>query len=215
MNPKAAKSYTINTESVRETDNNLSRIAVSGEYIGKFTLARHIKAMSGAVGIQFSFESVLGQTANNLTLYTENASGEPIYGSKQLYALMTCLKQRTITPKTEAVDVYDYDQRVMVKTPCEIYPTLMNVPVGVVLQKEEYMSNSGERKIRMTIVRFFDAATRQTASEILDKAPAKNLDAFLLTLKDKLLPSTVGGGHNNPISASSVDAEYNDDIPFN
>lgn len=205
-----AKTYALNAEAAREADGG--RLDRTGAYVGKFTLAMNLIAQSGATGITFNFEADSGEQAQYLNLYTANAVGQPIFGEKQLYALMTCLKQRSISATPQEHELYDHDLRAATKQTVDVYSTLMNVPVGIVVQKEHYLNNLKEPKERLNLIRFFDPATRQTASEILDKSPAKKLDAQLGSLKDKIAPGA------RPAKGASTEhdpnADFDDDLPF-
>ena len=209
-----AIAYQLNPNAARETDNGSQRITESGAYVGVMTAAKHIEANSGTIGIEFSFHSNEGAEAHYLTLYTRNREGSPIFGEKQLYALMTCLKLREIKPVAGKVEQYDFDARAVVKKQATLYQELMSAPIGVVLQSEEYQKNNGEIAKRMVLVRFFDAKTRQTASEILDKAPPVLLDKFLATLKDKTLSASVAHPTSVAPAQTHVDVDFDDDIPF-
>lgn len=208
----AAIAYKLNPDQARETDQGNSRIQKSGDYVGIFTAAKHVTANSGAIGIEFTFHSEDGQEASYLTLYTRNAKGESIFGEKQLYALMTCMKVREIKPSEGTINEFDLNTKSIVTKQATIYKDLMGKKIGVVLQAEEYQKNNGDIGNRLALVRFFDAETRQTASEVLDKTPATILDKFLETLKDKKLSPTVVPLH--PQAHTLPDDIMSDDIPF-
>jgi len=208
-----ALAYKLDPNAARETDNGAARLTETGAYTGQFTVAKHIDARSGAVGIEFNFKTDDNREANRLSLYTRNRDGSPIFGEKQLSALMTCLKLREINPTSAQVEVYDYDAKQTVHQQAAVYLELMNKPIGVCLQAEEYLNKQGEVKKRLNLVRFFDAKTRQTASEVLDKQSPVKLDAYLQTLKDK--PLSTGHGHAAPNNqAAHADDDFDDDIPF-
>jgi hypothetical protein len=202
-----AKTYDLNSDAAREADSSFVKIDKTGAYTGAFTLAMEITARSGATGVSFNFATDSGEQAQYLSLYTANAKGQPIFGEKQLYALMTCLNQRSIQPQTQQIELYDFDSRSEVLKSVAVYPTLMHTPIGVVLQKEFYTDNQGQAKDRLNLIRFFDPVTRQTASEILDKTEARKIDAQLKTLKDKHAAGSV-------LVAPSNDTPYDDDLPF-
>ena len=207
-----AIAYKLNPDQARETDQGNSRIQKTGDYVGIFTVAKHITANSGAIGIEFNFHSEDGQEASYLTLYTRNANGEPIYGEKQLYALMTCIKAREIKPEEGTINEFDFSSKSIVTKQATIYKDLMGKKIGVVLQSEEYKKNNGDIGTRMILVRFFDAETRKTASEILDKTPPVILENYLSTLKDKKLSQVIP---SHPSTSSNLtDDLMIDDIPF-
>jgi hypothetical protein len=169
----------------REGDNPSTRIMETGAYAGIITVAKSVTSKKGTKGIEIAFKDKQGLEASYLTLWTTDKSGQSIYGEKQLHALMACMKLRSITAQQATVEEYDFDARQNINIQADVYPELMNNPVGLVLQNEEYPANDGSIKNRMVMVGFFNAETRQTASEILDNKPANNIDAQLATLKDK------------------------------
>lgn len=215
-----AYNYQLSADDAREgSGGGSSRISGSGAYIGVLTKAKHIVATTGAVGVECEFESKVGEQAR-FTLYTHNKSGELIYGCKQLQALMAVLKLRGIQPQQATIEEYDFDSRQVVKVQAEIYPDLMNKPVGVVFQMEEYMNGSGDVKMRPNFFAPYNAETSQLAVELLDQEPAKKLEKILQNLQDKKLPPQTrppavrGNGGNYPASNANQMPAFDDDIPF-
>jgi len=204
-----AHAYNLDTDKARDGDSTGSnRINTSGAYTGIITVAKAVTANTGASGIEFSFKSDDGQEAHYMTLYTRNAQGESIFGEKRLNTIMTCLKVRSINPVQAQIKEYDFDAQQEIEVTRDVYPDLMNKPIGLVLQMEEYFNNSGNKKSRMNIYGAFDAQTRQTAIEILDQLPAERLDKMVENVRDKLVQKTT---QSAPMPTSgSVD----DDIPF-
>jgi hypothetical protein len=186
-----------------------NRITDTGAYVGVITVAKDVTAQTGTTGIELSFKSNDGLEAHFLTLWTKNSNGESIFGEKQLHALMTCLKAKTITGKDAIIEEYDFDARQNVKRQVTVYPELMNKPIGLVLQREEYEGSNGIKN-KMVFFAPFEAATRKTAAEILDQKPAEQLDKILSNLKDKLLKT-----HSQPASNDGqLPNDFDDDIPF-
>lgn len=192
------------------------RIDTTGAYVGIFTKARKITAKTGAVGIEFEFlDTATEATADFLTIYTHKADGTPTYGLNAINALMACLKLRSIDSGTIKADVWDENERKKVPQQVEGFPDLMNKAIGVLLQAEEYFTNQGERRERMTLVGFFEATSRLMASEILDrKVTPQALDRFIKSMpevkKAKAQPQS-GYATSQPDPMASMP---NDDIPF-
>lgn len=213
MSSMAAPSYQLNANEAREgSGGGRGRIADSGAYEGILTKAKHITAQTGASGVEFEFESNSGEGAR-FTLYTLNKDGQPIYGSKQLQALMAVLKQRTIAAQATTIEEYDYDARAKKQVQAHIYPQLMNKPVGIVFQMEEYISTEdGLIKTRPNFFAPFDPVTKQLAVEILDAAKAEKLAKILPTLKTK----TIQPARPAPQAsyAPPTSDQFDDDIPF-
>jgi hypothetical protein len=203
--------YNLNPELAKEGSGRASnRITDTGAYVGVITVAKDVKAGTGTTGIELSFKSNDGLEAHYLTLWTKNANGESIFGEKQLHALMTCLKVKSITGKDAIIEEYDFDARQNVKRQATVYPELMNKPVGLVLQREEYEGPNGIKN-KMVFFAPFEAATRKTAAEILDQKPAEQLDKILKSLKDK----TLKAGSRTTRTDEQIDADFDDsEIPF-
>jgi hypothetical protein len=209
----SAPNYQLNPADAREgSGGGRLRINSNGAFEGKFTKAKHITASTGAAGIEFEFET--SAESARFTLYTANKDGQPIYGAKQLQALMAVLKLRAITAKMATIEEYDYDLKTNVAGPAEIYPDLMNKPVGIVFQMEEYESQQdGTVKLRPNFFAPFDPATKKVAAEILDQSPATKLEKIVAGLKTKTLqPQSHAPQHTNHPGQTPVD--LNDDIPF-
>jgi len=174
--------YTLDTEAAKQADNGSGRIQETGKYIGQFTKAKKVVSNQGTEGIEFSFESNHGQSADYLSVWTINKDGKQIYGFKQLMALMTCLRVKTIDSKAGEVEEYDTVAKQVVKRKAEIYPALMNKPIGVLLQMEEYEKKDGSTGERPVFAGFFDPQTEQTAAEILEKREPEALTKMVASL---------------------------------
>lgn len=214
--------YKLNADTAKQGDKGSTQyIDTTGEYTGIFTVAKQITARSGTDGIEFTFQSDDGQVARYLTIYTTKADGTEVFGMGMLHALMTCLKVREIKSETITVEEWDNNARVKVPVDIENFTALCNKHVGVLLQKEYYTANTGDTKSKMTIAGFFDAASRLTATEILEKVKEpKSLDVKLRGLKDKGTPGPVSSDHGfsdpavkSQVAAASVD-DLDSDIPW-
>ena len=177
-------------------------------------MARAVISSKETQGIEFTFQGADKREAR-FTLWTQNAQGEQIWGYKQLMALMTCMKVRSINPIQKVVKVYCYDRKEMVDQQSDVYPDLMK-PIGIVFQKELYVNFNGEDKSKVNFHSAFDPQTKQMAKEILDKEEAKILENIIAGLQDKdsRAKSSLGqapgqGGAYN----DGVNPEL-DDLPF-
>jgi hypothetical protein len=213
-------SYKFDSNNARESDQVLSRITTSGAYVGEITLAKHIvSSQKESTGIQFTFKAEDGATASYLTIYTRNKLGEPLKGGEHISALLACLRLREIESTIQKITEYNFSVGADVVVDATIFPELMNKPIGVILQASEREKNNGSIVTELSILRFFDAKTRQTASEILDKLPATKVDTALLTLKDKKLAQkhTTQSNHHEQKANAYAPAygdNFDDDIPF-
>ena len=210
-------SYTLNTEAAKSADTMSGRIEETGKYIGIFTRAEDIVSSKGTEGIDMSFKSDDGLTADYLTLWTRNRDGKEIFGFKILMAVMTCMKAKKLTKTSGMVEKFDKDQGKRVQMQADIYPELMSKPIGLLLQREEYIKKDGSIGAKMNIVGAFDADTEMTASEILErKTKPELLERMVAGLKDKKAQAS---NHRDtpPVhnEAPFGDDGFGDDIPFN
>lgn len=205
--------YTLDTEAAKQADNGGARINETGKYIGQFTKAKKVVSNQGTEGIEFSFESTTGQSADYLSVWTINKDGKQIYGFKQLMALMTCLKVREIDSKQGDVEEYDTVAKQVVKRKAEIYPALMNKFIGVLLQMEEYEKKDGTTAERPVFAGFFDPQTEQTAAEILEKREPETLAKMVANL---VPVKKLKGARTTPAVSESYGSgsTFDDDIPF-
>lgn len=204
--------YTLNPENAKQADTAGGRIDTTGKYIGEFTLAENVTSKKGTKGIEFSFKSNDGRSADYLTIWTVNHEGKEIFGRKILDQIMTCLKVRSIAPRSVTAEKYDRDIGERVPVTVDAFPDLMGKPIGLLLQAEPYEANDGTTKTRMVIAMPFEAATGFTASEILSNATTPSImERRLETLKDRPMQSRRAG---STAAAPAASDDFDDDIPF-
>jgi hypothetical protein len=204
--------YTIDPTAAREAENFSSFLSETGKYKGKFIRAEKlVSSNKGTHGIGFTFESDSKQTTR-FDLWTMNAQGEHLMGFKTLSAIMACLKLKNLAVGTGPVERYDYDTKQRNTVQAEIFPDLLNKPVGLVLVNTEYEKmreghKTGETGWRLELVAPFEAATEFTAAEIMDRATQpKKLAAIVATLTDRPLK-------NKPAQRQQAPARYDDAPP--
>jgi hypothetical protein len=201
--------YTLDTNSARKADQSGRFINEVGKYIGKFTRAEDITAKTGTKGVAFTFDAQ-GQIAN-LSIYTLKANGDKIMGYDALMAIMTCLSCRTLTQTAGKVTKWDNDAGRETTVDSIIFPEIMNKPIGLLLESEDYEKNNGEIGTRMVIASVFQADTELTATEILDKkVNPEALAKRVLRLKHRPLKGSVKAVAKTGGSIADMD----DDIPF-
>lgn len=207
--------YDLDTNAAKEADQKNSNISESGAYTGVFTRAENVMSTKGTVGVEFSFKADNGASADYLTLWTKNKDGKDLYGYKMLMAIMTCLKVRNIKPTIQQVEKYDRDEKQRKMVSVEVFADLMNKPLGLVIQMEEYEKQDAPSAWKPSIYAAF-SPERFTASEILNKAQKpETLNKMLATLRDKPLrhraeQSSSAGG---PAPTGGLD-DFDDSIPF-
>lgn len=190
-------SYTVDSNSAAKAGiPKNARIQTSGAYVGVITKAKSVQSQrTGAFGIEFDFKSDSGETSNMMTIWISKESGEVFEGFKAIVdAIAFCTKQRDYAPVMTRIKEYDFDARAEVEVQAWCYPALMNKPVGLILQAEEYAKGSGELATRMNIIGAFGAQSRKLPAELMEKdSKAEMLDKILANLKDKKLKN--GGGN--------------------
>jgi hypothetical protein len=147
-------------------------------------------------------------------VWTINADGDQIFGYKQLMAIMTCLKARSISTKYATVQEYDKNSSGMIDVQIEAYAELENKPIGVLLQMEEYEKKDGTIGEKPSFAGFFDPRTEQVATEILEKKEA----AILGKLAGQLTPVKKLKGARPAVQGyqggTGMPDDFGSDIPF-
>lgn len=205
-------SYTLNPEAAKQADQMGGMIKETGKYAGHFTRAESITSTKGTKGVEFSFKSADGLTADYLTLWTINAEGKELYGYKTLMAIMTCLKVRDIKPVRQEIEKYDHELQCKAPVMADVFQELTDKSIGLLLEREEYRNGRGEVKSKMVIAAPFDPATSFTASEILNKAVKPEiLDKMVAQLRDRPLKDVSTPSQGAPVAAGNDEF---DDLPF-
>ena len=210
--------FELNTNDAREGDSAKGGwINKTGGYTGKFTMAMLTESSKGTKGVEFTFESDIGQSANYLTIWIENNKGVKLPGFKHMNALMMVAGVRVLTATKTVAKVYDFDQKKVIDKEVIAYPEIINIPIGVVLQRELYTKNNGTDGDRMNIYTFFESSTGRSASERIDSANAEAIATLVERLEDKDSRGQ-NGGATSPATTSSSAAtaavDFDDDIPF-
>lgn len=208
--------YALNTEMAREGAGSLGgRIRETGKYIGVIEWAREVTFDSGAVAVELKFRSVDDQTAQLKMFVSSPKSNEPLYGIKQLNAVMACAKVRVINGSAGSVELWDSNAKAMVITPSTVFKELAGKPIGFLLQKEIY-EHQGQPRDQMLLFAPFTSDTEQTAREVLDNKGLKGeLEKLCDGLKDKVRQGTAPVQQHQAAGVSGGGGDFDDDIPFN
>lgn len=215
-----AREYNLNPESAKKANTGGKRITDAGLYVGKFRAAFYEKSeQKGTESVTFLFNADNGQEAGPLTLYTHKGDGTELSGFDALNALMTCMKVRSLKSTRGQVELYDYGSGGMVTKSKELYPDLMNKPVGIALRREEYEKQNGDIGERLVIAASFDPVSRRMAGEILSQSSeAKDLDKLESWLEKNPLKPLKGAKPRQPVTTGATNSYANDfaddDIPF-
>lgn len=202
----------------READQKgASVIDKTGSYVGEIILAKAIKTDKDTEGVELAFKADSGLVARFLTLYTKKKDGTEIFGVNMIYALMTVLSLRTLESKNMQYTEFDFEQKKDVTKTGECFPALMNRKVGLVLQREEYLVQSGKNAgtvgHKMNLYACFNAETMKTATEILDKVEKPEmLNNILEFVKDKKLQKSQQYEAEQRMDAKT-DNQFFDDVP--
>jgi hypothetical protein len=180
LNPEAAKAAGAGT-----------RITETGKYIGQIAVAASVvSSLKGSEGIEISFEAEDGRTADYMTIWTHSREGTELPGFRMLNALMTCMKVRELKASKGTVP----DGRDGATKEAFVYPALCQ-RVGLLLQRENYVTSKGAEGWKFDIVLPFDPVTGQSAAEILNReTDAVQVDRIASTLKDKAPRKPAHGG---------------------
>lgn len=185
--PKTPPVYNLNPESAKQVGVS-SFITEKGAYVGEFTRAEAVVSEQGTHGIELSFRSDTGQTAEYLTIWTVNSEGRETYGRKVLDAIMTALRLRSLEPSAGKVMKWNRTAGREEMTQATLYQSLMGKKIGLLMIAEEYAKTDGSGTgWKMVIVATFDSDTNQTPREILEKKPATALTDMVEALRDKPL----------------------------
>lgn len=208
-------SLKLNTAEARKADKTTSVIRDTGKYTGTITRAEKLVSKNGTKGVGFSFKADDGATANYLDVYTEKATGEPLWGANLVQAILCCTKTKDAPDGTITVEKWDREVSEMVKADVPGYPALVGKRIGLVLQKEiQSHYQTGADQERMNIARVFEADTGFTSTEILDKATKpEKLAEFMKTLAPVRDSRKKGAAPVTPIQGGKAE-DFNDDIPF-
>lgn len=207
--------YTLDTGAAKQADSFFSKIEASGQYHGTFTRAEKVTSEKGTKGVDFSFKSNEGATADYLTLWTHNKDGKQLQGFNVLMAIMTCLRVKELTAEAGEVEKWDPNLKQRVKVSAPLFKELMGKPIGLLIYMEEYAKTKGGTAWKPMISAPFDK-DGFTASEILARAiKAETRDKMALALRDRpLRNATPQHEQHAPESTGGAFADFESDIPF-
>jgi hypothetical protein len=214
--------YTLDANEARKADQKGGYINETGKYKGKFTRVEELTATTGTQGVGFTFVSEDGKTAN-FAVYTVKADGTKLSGNNFMMALMACMGLRsTGEPVMKMVKRYDYDAKKEYEEEAPLFTTMMDKPIGLLLQNCEYEKErdrvkTGEFGWKIEPYAPFQADKELMATEILNKVTKPEMLAKMVaSLKDRPLKGKPAG-HGAPQSSgrpASNFGDMDDEIPF-
>lgn len=177
-------SYDFNADDAAKADNVASRIDQSGAYIGRFKSVNTMKsANKGTQGVHFEFDSPGGGSAS-FDLWTKKEDGTSVFGVNQLQAMQAVLGLKGLNSVTGRYEAFVDGKRQEVMG--QVFPTLQDRDIGLVLQKELYTKGDGKEGFRMNLFGVFHPVSRLTASEIKEgKTTPEKVEKMVRGLKTK------------------------------
>lgn len=184
-------SYDYDEQSAVKADDAANRIAEAGPYVGKFTKVFQIETAKGGAGLTFEFESP-GNGHSTFTIYIHDKDGKPQFGDSIKNAIMFLVGVKKLTSVPGTAEIWQDGEKA--EQDVETFPELCNKPIGLVMQKELYVTGKGSRDgVRFGLYGLFQPETKLMMSEIKEKktTPVK-LDRLLkgLKVKDSRKPET-------------------------
>jgi len=186
--------FTRNKDLVKEKSFSAGYINQSGLYVGHFTKCYEKEAESGSKAIHFDFMSPQGQQSFDIWHYSGKKDSDIEMGIERINDLMTVLNIDTLKPKNNTpVEMWDRMQSAFVTNRVTAYPQLIDTPIGIVFQREEYAKqslidgkwvNNGEIGERTEFVMFCDFDTQATAAEIENDTAPSYVEKFLEKQQD-------------------------------
>jgi hypothetical protein len=204
----------LDTSMAKAGSGGSSRIDSKGKYKGVIQYIKTWTTDNGAKMMQINFKADSDQEARmNVCLFGK--TGDPTYGYKQFQALMACCKLRKISEAQATVKDYNPETSQTEDMQRTVFPEFTNMKAGLVLYRHDQNKYSDQTKtiFTMEIAAPFNYETEQTAQEVLDSAPAKQLEKIVLNLKDKdtRTASNEYSGYSGMPEANDLDS---DSIPF-
>lgn len=202
----SAPSFNLDTNSAVEgSELTSNRIEKSGAYTGTIKDAFYAESLRRAKYIELSMEMDDGKKADYLQIYFEGADGKILFGRKQIDALQAVLRLKTMNPKqTNTPEGQRWT-----------YPDLIGKRIGVLLQKEFYFNSKNEEKYKFNILAPFNAETRQTAKEMIEKSLAETVNRIAATLIDKPAKGQKALSSNDFYQQSAnAMTDFDDDVGF-
>ena len=173
------------------------RITEPGAYTGMITMAKKVvSSQKQTQGIEFTFESDSGATANYLSLWTFDAQGKQLFGFNQVCSIMKLLGVNEFSSKNAMVDELDFSSMSMQKVQREVFFDLMRKPIGFALDTGNYQNKQGETKQKMVFKFAFCPKTKRTTAEIINNQPATKVNNFVERVMSKSVSLPPQNAHN-------------------
>lgn len=208
------RSYSVNVDQARASEQIGTRITEPGKYVGIITQAVAVSGQSPSLsqGIAFTFRSDGGQTAEFRIWDIGKDGKENSRGANVINALMLCTKTKELTPQQGEAEVWDNGVRG--KKTTTVFPQIHGKRVGALMNKIVQMRN-GKEVFDMDLMIPFDAETGRTPSEIADKKPTgSELARFEAMCKTVDSRNKSGASNSRPADGPAPTPPDAEDIPW-
>jgi hypothetical protein len=178
----------------------------SGAFVGLMS-AKYQVAKTNSKGFELSLH---GDTdIDYINIWYEREDGTELRGGMgHINAMMAVLRQNNISIQTMNDGAGGQ---------IDVIAEFESKPMGMVLQRKNYVNQSGNLSYKVELVMVFDPKTRQTAEELINNKPATKVDKVLETLADvdeagvaEFLASQ--NGHNAATDAGRPQTKF-DQVP--
>ena len=204
--------FTTDAKSAIKADRS-SAISETGIYLGKIKQADTYETMGGAQMVRLWFASLEGQECFTSFCITKR-DGTEAWGMSLLHSIFVvtnvqgaaAIPAQVRKPSGDVIDGFRLR-------------ALEEKFIGVALPRENYTYEGNGELVptyNMNLVRCFRPDTMQTASEVIQNAEPKRIDALAKTLADKNRDQTVQRAPApvpHPATQNAID-DFDEDIPI-
>lgn len=189
--------------------------SAGGEYLtessverGFITQAKWVRAGTGTLGLELSFESEKGQKVNFLTMYYQKHDGSRIdVGHGQINSIMGVTGTQQLSQVQQGQDT--------------VAPELKGRPIALALERHNYTKGNGDPGFKFVIKCIMSANSWLTVAENASGSGPQSKDYWAgrfaenpRGVNDTPMASQSGGFQQSaPASAAPYD-DFDDDIPF-
>lgn len=170
--------------------------------VGVITQAWEETSQAGAVALKLNFKREDGAEARHITIWHTAKNGQRIdSGINKINALLYCLKVREAKKISGKIKRWNNDTKKEEDETAAVYPDFCNKKIGVCLGVEFYND-----KQKMVLDCAFDAESKKTASELINKTEERIVDAYIAKYAKQ--------PEKKSESVEKSEIDFDDDIPF-
>jgi hypothetical protein len=185
-------------------------INATGAYTGVIRRAYIRQTKGGAQMFYIDFEADDGEKVSTNVCIAKK-DGSPCFGEDIVHALMVVLNVGSMQAVKKTITEANGD-----KASVPFFNEVVGKPVGLFLQRENYVGNDGKEHYRINLLTPFNAKTQQNAKEIIEGAVANRIAEMTASVKDKVAKQTAPAQAAPAESFETVAVQQvpDDDIPF-